>query len=190
MPRHSPISYASPYGPLMVSPHIKSSQLTDLLEQSILESSEKTIKKSNRAPNLAPYYKRSVKPDRELTAKREVMIKNYRLLVTSETSDQSNGGITVSNSVIRPEKQKFDTHVSDKIAEDFLEVIEDRKPKFALRLAKARNFSRRTKSVLPSRISDISDQIFGMQQELPEVVQMAQLLNEEESVLREETISM
>jgi hypothetical protein len=75
------------------------------------------------------FYKRAVKDEKTIRSKKEIMIRNYRLYVVKdsdvEIDDESRALMTlhkgtsvhVSNSLVKPEKYKFSTSVSNKIAE-------------------------------------------------------------------------
>jgi hypothetical protein len=76
---------------------------------------------------MVDFYKRSVKDDKEIKSKREIMIKNYRLYLVKdsiyEIDDESRALFTnnkgtciyVSNSIIKPEIHKFKTEITDKL---------------------------------------------------------------------------
>ena len=82
-------------------------------------------------------YKRSVKGDKELGSRKEVMIRNYRLRVLKDAARELtpdmrallllNKGTTihVSNSIIKPEIHKFGTEVSDKLAHVYPFLLEE-----------------------------------------------------------------
>jgi len=115
----------------------------------------------NKLRQIVDFYKRSVKPEQEFQQLKEILIRNYRLHVVSDKSEidedqralftlNKGTSIHVSNSVIKPEIHKFSTEVTDKLVEAYADILGEEKlrPKLALRMSKARNFGRRTKSMM------------------------------------------
>ena len=79
---------------------------------------------------IIEFYKRSVKGDKEMNQRKEIMIRNYRLHLVRDPSEEGiddnmralftlNKGtnIHVSNSILKPEIHKFGTHVSNVITD-------------------------------------------------------------------------
>lgn len=75
------------------------------------------------------FYKRSVKNDKDISTKKEIMVRNYRLHVVKDVEKEIdpktralftlNKGtcIHVSNSIIKPEIYKFGTKLTDVLTE-------------------------------------------------------------------------
>ena len=110
------------------SPALTSFQITDLLEKSIVHGSHE--RESNKLRQIVEFYKRSVKGDKEMSHRSEIMIRNYRLHFVKDPSLEGiderakslftlNKGtsIHVSNSILKPEIHKFGTKVSTKLTD-------------------------------------------------------------------------
>mmetsp|Transcript_42650 Transcript_42650/g.65420 ORF Transcript_42650/g.65420 Transcript_42650/m.65420 type:complete len:124 (+) Transcript_42650:764-1135(+) len=110
------------------TPALTTFHITDLLEKSIVHGSQDL--EHNKLKQIVDFYKRSVKGDREMSHRSEIMIRNYRLRYiknpTSEGIDDHkkslftlNKGtsIHVSNSILKPEIHKFGTQVSSKLTQ-------------------------------------------------------------------------
>jgi hypothetical protein len=119
----------------MLSQSITNFQIADLLDKSLAQTGREKADQKMRA--IIQLYKRQVKDDTYLAHANEVIIKNYRLFVVRDparegmTDDvrslfERNRGtsIHVSNSIVRPERLKFSTHVSDAITEAYPELKE------------------------------------------------------------------
>lgn len=101
--------------------------ITDLLERSIIIGAAE--REQNKLKQVVEFYKRSVKNDKDINTKKEIMIRNYRLHVVKdvekEISEEArslftlNKGtcINVSNSIIKPEIHKFATKLTDVLTE-------------------------------------------------------------------------
>ena len=117
----------------VLSPSITNFQIADLLDKSLAQTGKEKADQKMRA--IIQLYKRQVKDDTHLGHSNEVIIKNYRLFVVRDpvkegmTDDvrslfESNRGTTihVSNSIVRPERLKFSTQVSEAITEAYPEL--------------------------------------------------------------------
>ena len=102
--------------------------ITDLLEKSIQTGRDK-----NNLKATIDFYKRSVKPEKELNMRKEIIIKNYRLRVVDANVDLTerdrrimklNKGTTiyVANSLIKPEIYRYSTKVTNLITDIFPEM--------------------------------------------------------------------
>ena len=104
-------------------------EITDLLEKSLIQGP--IGREQNKLRQVVELYKRQVKKDRELLNKPELMIKNYRLyLVKNPTQEldpytrslltlNKGTSISVSNSIMKPEIHKFGTSVTGRLADLF-----------------------------------------------------------------------
>lgn len=122
---------------LGVSPSLAFSNfhITDLLERSLIVGTKQ--REQSKLRQVIELYKRSVKGDKELGSRKEVMIRNYRLRVLKDAARELtpemrallllNKGTTihVSNSIIKPEIHKFDTEVSDRLAHVYPFLLEE-----------------------------------------------------------------
>ena len=117
------------------SPALTNFHITDLLERSIIKGAKE--REQNKLRQIIEFYKRSVKADKEITSRKEIMIRNYRLHVVKDVAKEIdenmralftlNKGtcIHVSNSIIKPEIHKFGTEVSDKLEQVYPFLLED-----------------------------------------------------------------
>ena len=129
--------------------------ITDLLERSIILGAAE--REQNKLKQIVEFYKRSVKNDKDITTKKEIMIRNYRLHIVKDVEKEiteearslftQNKGtcINVSNSIIKPEIHKFATKLTDVLTEVYPELLEDPRhaPASPLVAAKKRYFERR-----------------------------------------------
>ena len=125
------------------SPRLSNFHITDLLERSLILGAKE--REQSKLRSIIELYKRSVKGDKELSARREIMIRNYRLHVVKDVARELspnirallslNKGTTihVSNSIIKPEIHKFGTQVSDRLGQVYPFLLEDAPPQKALR---------------------------------------------------------
>ena len=180
---------------LSPSPALTNFHITDLLERSIIKGAKE--REQNKLRQIIEFYKRSVKADKEISSRKEIMIRNYRLHVVKDVAreiDENmralftlNKGtcIHVSNSIIKPEIHKFGTEVSDKL-EEVYPFLNDRSsiPKGILHSNKKKYFQRRSQSV-HSAFSGITDKIYS-RPDVHMVQQYAQLQEEEAHLLEQE----
>ena len=95
------------------SPNLASFHITDLLEKSIMINARE--REQNKLRQIIDFYKRSVKDQKDISSKKEIMIKNYRLYVIKDADTEideeqrkfytlnKGTSIHVSNSIIRPD---------------------------------------------------------------------------------------
>ena len=149
------------------SPALTNHHITDLLERSIIKGAKE--REQNKLRQIIEFYKRSVKADKEISCRKEIMIRNYRLHVVKDAAreiDENmralftlNKGtcIHVSNSIIKPEIHKFGTEVSDKLGQVYPFLLQDiGLTPDSLHPAKKQYFHSRSQSV-PSALSRLTD---------------------------------
>lgn len=117
------------------SPALSNFHITDLLERSILTTARE--REHNKLRQIIDFYKRSVKDEKSIVSRKEVMIRNYRLHVVKDADKEidvrsrslftlnKGTSIHVSNSIIRPEIHKYATKVSDKLTEVYPFLADD-----------------------------------------------------------------
>lgn len=117
------------------SPALTNFHITDLLERSILTNARE--REANKLRQIVDFYKRSVKDEKSIISRKEIMIRNYRLHVVKDADKEidpksrslftlnKGTSIHVSNSIIRPEIHKFATKISDKLTEVYPFLADD-----------------------------------------------------------------
>ena len=178
------------------SPAFSNFHITDLLERSLIVGTKQ--REQSKLRQVIELYKRSVKGDKELGSRKEVMIRNYRLRVLKDAARELtpetrallllNKGTTihVSNSIIRPEKHQFGTEVSDRLAHVYPFLLEDATTLLAKpgRGAGKGTFHGRSQSVQPQGVGSAA--FAGTHPNPAAAQEMARLVNEEARLVQQE----